>query len=82
MEDLRPLTVVCKHLRSETLDETVNRLSKQKHAAHTQTCRLRKKTRELQLAVHLLSAMWLNVERQNTALRQQMQQYVQEAIAD
>ena len=82
MEDLRPLTVVCKHLRSESLDETVTRLGKQKHAAHAQTHRLRKKVRQLQLTVRLLTAMWLNIEHHNSMLREQVQKYVDRAVAD
>ena len=80
MEDLRPLTLVCKHLRSESHDDTVARLGKQKHAAHAATHRLRKKVNELQLAVRLLSAVWIHTERQNATLRQQCRDFVEKAL--
>ena len=40
MDDLAPLTIVCRHLRSETRDETVTRHRKGKRAAQTAKCRL------------------------------------------
>ena len=80
MEDLRPLTLVCKHLRNESHDETIARLGKQKHAAHAATHRLRKKVRELQLAVQILSAVWIHTERQNETLRQQFRDFVENAL--
>ena len=58
MEDMRPLVTTCKHLRSEARDETITRLYRQKHAAHSQTYRLRAKVRELELANRLLAACW------------------------
>ena len=60
MEDLRPLTMTCKHLRQEAKDETVERLCRQKHAAHARTCRLRRKVKELELTNRLLSACWVS----------------------
>ncbi len=58
MEDLRPLVATCKHLRSEARDETITRLYRQKHAAHSQSYRLRAKVKELELANRLLAACW------------------------
>ncbi len=63
MEDLRPLITTCKHLRREAMNETVERLCRQKHAAHSRTCRLRTKVKELELANRLLSACWVSATR-------------------
>ena len=58
MEDLRPLITTCKHMRQEARDETIERLCRQKHAAHSRTYRLRSKVNELELANRLLAACW------------------------
>ncbi len=60
MEDLRPLITTCKHLRREARDETIERLCRQKHAAHARASRLRRKVNELELTNRLLSACWVS----------------------
>ena len=79
MEDTRPLALVCKHLAQETRDETLTRMMKQKHAAHAATHRLRKKVRELELAVSLLAAVWTVTERHNAIMNARIDEIVSNA---
>ena len=58
MEDLRPLITTCKQIRQEARDETVERICRQKHAAHAKAYRLRSKIKELELTNRLLAACW------------------------
>ena len=81
MESLRPLATVCKQLRQETRDDTVTRLQKQKHAAHTRIYRLNRKMKELELANRLLTAVWLTTKRQNEAIQAHVLRFVEDARA-
>ena len=78
MEDTLPLALVCKHLREETRDDTVTKLQKQKHAAHTRCYRLSMRIRELELANHLLAAVWVATKRQNDEIHRQIQGFMRE----
>ena len=55
-------------MRQEARDETVERLRRQKHAAHAQTYRLRAKIKQLELANKLLAACWTAAIRHNEVL--------------
>ena len=79
MDDLAPLTIVCKHLKQETRDDIIARLRKQKQAAHASNARLRKKVRELELAVRLVSAVWVAVEQHNDILNRRVNEIIGQA---
>ena len=78
MEDILPLALVCSRLREETRDDTVTKLQKQKHAAHTRCYRLSMRIRELELANRLLAAVWVTTKRQNDEIHNQIQGFMQE----
>ena len=81
MESIRPLATVCKQLRQETRDDTVTRLQKQKHAAHTRIYRLNRKMKEMELANRLLAAVWLATKHQNEAIQAHVLRFVEEVRA-
>ncbi len=70
MEDIQPLTTVCKHLHEEARDETVSRLQNQKHAAHNKVYRL---------TVRILGAAWNATARHNTILNNLIQELAEQA---
>ena len=82
MEHLRPLVTTCKHLRSEARDETITRLYRQKHAAHSQSYRLRAKVKELELANRLLAACWDSAARHIDILNARITEIVKKAQQD
>ena len=78
MDDLAPLTIVCRHLRNETRDETVTRHRKGKRAAQTAKCRLQAKLRHAQMSNALLLAAYLTTLRQYNELHDRISRFVQE----
>ena len=82
MEDLRPLITTCKHLRQEARDETVQRLFRQKHAAHAQTYRLKAKVKELELTNRLLAACWASAVRHNEVLNARVTEITKQTQQD
>ena len=82
MEDLRPLVATCKHLRSEARDETITKLHRQKHAAHSQSYRLRAKVKELELTNRLLSACWDTAARHIDILNARITEIVEKLHLD
>ena len=82
MEDVRPLVATCKHLRSEARDETVARLCRQKHAAHTRIYRLRQKLKELELTTRLLTACWVSATRHNETINERVSEIVEKLHQD
>ena len=79
MEDLTALCIACKHLNTDCRDATYSKLMKQKHAAHSQTHRLKKKLAIMELANKLLTMCWIRIVRENQSLRDQISEYVEQA---
>ena len=69
--ELDALTLTCRHLRNER-DETIARLVKQKHAAHTMCYRLRGKLRRMELTNRLLLALFLASERHSQVITERV----------
>ena len=63
--------------KAECRDDELNRLRKQKHAAQSQVCRLKKKIRELNIAKGLLTLTYIATYQANDVLHQRIRQYVQ-----
>ena len=78
MDDLAPLSIVCRHLRSETRDETVTRHRKGKRAAQTAKCRLQAKLRRAEMNAALLLAAYLTTLRQYNELHERVGLFVRE----
>ena len=78
MEDLAPLTIVCRHLKSETRDATYVRLRKSKRAAHAQNCRLRAKLRRAERNNAVLLTAYLITTEQLRELHERITRFVQE----
>ena len=76
MEDLQPLTIVCRHIRGEARDATIFRLRKQKSAAHAQNYRIRRKMRKLELTNRLLTSVYMVCEQHNSTLRKLIEEFV------
>ena len=76
MEDLQPLTIVCRHIRDEARDATIFRLRKQKSAAHAHNYRIRRKMRKLELTNRLLTSVYIACEQHNTTLRKLIEEFV------
>ena len=78
MDDLAPLTVVCRHLKSETRDAAYARLWKSKRAAHAQNCRLRAKLRRAERNNAVLLTAFLITTDQLRELHERVTRFVQE----
>ena len=78
MDDLAPLTVVCRHLKSETRDATYVALWKSKRAAHAQNCRLRAKLRRAERNNAVLLTAYLITTEQLQELHERVARYVQD----
>ena len=78
MEELAPLTVVCRHLKSETRDATYVRLWKSKRAAHAQNCRLRAKLRRAERNNAVLLTAYLITTEQLSELHERVAKFVQD----
>ena len=70
------LQCVNKFWRTECRDDELYRMRRQKHAAHVQVCRLKKKLREKELERGLLLVVYLATSRHNEILQQQIRNYV------
>ncbi len=79
MESIRPLATVCKQLRQETRDDTITKLQKRIHAAHTRVYRLNRRVRELELTNRLLTAVWKAMRRQTEAIQAHIHQFMEDA---
>ena len=78
MDDLAPLTIVCRHLRNETRDAAYVRLRKSKRAAQTQNCRLRAKLRRAERNNAVLLTAYLITTEHLQELNERVTRYVQE----
>ena len=66
-----------KYWSIECRDKELEKLRKQKHAAHSQVYRLKHKIQEMQLAKRLLLLAYLASCQENERLREQVRAYVQ-----
>ena len=78
MEDLAPLTVVCRHLKNETREAAYTRLRRSKRAAQVQNCRLRAKLRRAEQDNQFLLDSYLTVTAHLQELHERVARYVQE----
>ena len=78
MEDLAPLTVVCRHLKSETREAAYVRLRRSKRAAQTQNCRLRAKLRRAERMNAVLLTAYYTATDQLQEMHERVARYVQE----
>jgi len=72
------LVITNKFWNTECRDDELQRLKRQKHAAQSQVCRLKKKIRELELARGLLTLVYIATCQSNTVLHERIRQYVQD----
>ena len=70
------LQCVNKFWRTECRDDQLSKMRRQKHAAHVQVCRLKKKLREKELERGLLLVVYLATSRHNEILQRQIRQYI------
>ena len=78
---LNALTTTCKHLALQR-DDSINKLRKQKHAAHTMCHRLRQKLRKLELSHRLLLAIYVIEADHNRLLCERIRQAAQDELAN
>ncbi len=78
MEDLTSLSIACRHMNTECRDMTYTKLRKQKHAAHSQTHRLKQKLATMELANKLLTVCWISMTRESRVMRGQIAEYIRE----
>ena len=78
MEDLAPLTVVCRHLKNETREAAYTRLRRSKRAAQVQNCRLRAKLRRAERNNAVILTAYLITTEQLQELHERVTRYVQE----
>ena len=78
MEDLAPLTVVCRHPKSETREAAYVRLRRSKRAAQTQNCRLRAKLRRAERMNAVLLSAYYTATDQLQEMHERVARYVQE----
>ena len=78
MEDLAPLTVVCRHLKNETREAAYTRLRRSKRAAQVQNCRLRAKLRRAEQDNQFLLDSYLTVTAHLQELHERVALHVQE----
>ena len=62
--------------QSECRDGELTRLKKQKHAAHSQVNRLKRRIKELELARHLITVVYLATAHSNDVLRERIRQFL------
>ena len=70
------LSIASRYWRSECRDDELQRTRRQKHAAHVQVCRLKKKLKEKELERGLLLVVYLATARHNEILLEQIGKYV------
>ena len=70
------LQFVNKFWQSETRDAEMQRLRKQKHAAHSNVHRLKRKIKEMEIARRLLLVAFLATANANSVLHERIERYV------
>ena len=76
------LQLTSRYWSIECRDKELQKLRKQKHAAHSQVYRLKLKLREMQLAKSLLLLVYLASSQENDRLRRQIQTRVADSHED
>ena len=71
------LQCVNKFWRAECRDDELQRMRRQKHAAHVQVCRLKKQLKEKELERGLLLVVYLATSRHNEILQSAIRKYVE-----
>ena len=71
------LQLASRYWSIECRDKELQKLRKQKHTAHSQVYRLRRRVEEMQVAKRLLLLAYLASSHENERLRQQVRAYVQ-----
>ena len=72
------LSLTCKYLNNELKEPEINKLKKQKHAAHSMCYRLRKKITTLELTNKLLTLCWISITHENRTIREHISDYIKE----
>ena len=72
------LVIANKFWNTECRDDELQRLKRQKHAAHNQVYRLRLKMREMEIARRLLVVAYLATSHANSVLHERIERYVKE----
>ena len=62
--------------KHECRDDELTRLKKQKHAAHSQVHRLKRRIKELELARHLITVVYLATSHSNDVLRERITKFL------
>ena len=70
------LVIASKFWHTECTDDQLQRLKRQKHAAQSQVCRLKKKIRELDIAKGLLTLTYIATYQANDVLHERIRRYV------
>ena len=83
--ELTTLAIACKYLNLECREPEINKLHKQKHAAHSTCYRLRKKLEAISLANKILTICFIKLKNENETLKStiiehltQLQHYIDE----
>ena len=72
------LMIANKFWNTECRDDELQRLKRQKHAAHNQVYRLRLKMRKMEIARRLLVVAYLATSHANSVLHERIERYVKE----
>ena len=72
------LVITNKFWNTECRDDELQRLKRQKHAAHNQVYRLRLKMREMEIARRLLIVAYMATSHANLVLHERIERYVKE----
>ena len=75
MEDFTPLTITCKQMNMEIKEPYIQKLKKQKHAAHQANYRLKEELRKLKITNQLLSGIIVIIAKHNENMLQSIQSY-------
>ena len=70
------LQCVNKYWSIECRDDELKRLRKQKHAAHSQVCRLKRQLREMEIGKRLLLVAFMATGHANAILHERIERYV------
>ena len=72
------LVITNKFWNTECRDDELQRLKRQKHAAHNQVYRLRLKMREMEIARRLPIVAYMATSHANSVLHERIERYVKE----
>ena len=75
MEDFTQLAITCKQMNMECKEPFIQKLKKQKHAAHQSSYRLKEQVRKLQITNELLAGLMVIIAKHDEHLSQTIQVY-------